>query len=467
MFRSISGQLQASYGLLVLLALIGLGIFGFLHRKSETFREVDESLQNRSKRINSMLVRRDLQGLPEQREESEADKVPQLPPLPGAQVDGEEPSLYYKVWIYEEGVADLLFESQNAPVWSSPVPHPREINANGQIITTDAAREMLSRVGRNYVILVGTKTVEQRSELRRFVIHMILWEALFLALFILAGYWLTKRALSPIKEISDTARRIADGSLDQRISLERGSSELREVSEVLNESFDHLESSILRQREFTSNASHELRTPITAILAEGQSRPKTTEDYRKSLERCVDTARAMKQLVDQLLELSRFDSGEKRLRREATDLDLLVDRAIQMVRPLADGKSISIETQLDVIEAAVNPVRITQVLINLLNNAVSYTNEGGKISVRLSEKNDSVEIAVEDNGVGISNDDLPNIFNRFYRTDKARSDHEANHFGLGLAISREIAIAHGGDLQAKSEPGEGSIFVLTFPCNGI
>lgn len=467
MFRSISWQLQFSYGLLLLLALIGLGGFGFLHRKSEMLREIDESLQFRSRQISSMLVRHDLRGLANSESIENSTAIPTLPPLPGNQVADEDDqpqvTLYYQVWKAEEEALGLLFQSPDFPGLTDPIPLPREIQGTGILRMNGSQRQILSRAVRNYVVLVGIDISHQATRLNQFLVRLIIGEAVFLAFFILAGYWLTRRALDPIGQISDTAKTIAEGALDKRIPVEAGSSELKDLSLVLNDSFDRLEGSILRQREFTSNASHELRTPITAILAEGQSKPKTIAEYRKSLSHCVDTARSMGQLVDQLLELSRFDSGNNELHREATDLDLLVSRSIQMIRPLADEKSIQIESHLDLVQADVNSVRINQVVINLLNNAVSYTGDGGSIQVHLSETEDGIKIAIEDNGVGISAEDLPNIFNRFYRADKSRSDHERHHFGLGLAISQEIAKAYGGDLRAESELGKGSVFTLSLP----
>jgi len=464
MFRSISWQLQFSYSLLLLVALVGLGIFGFLHRKSEMLRAVDESLQFRSRQISSMLVRHDLRGLDALENRDDSSEVPTLPPLPVIQANGEAesatPKLYYQVWKVEDETLGLVFQSLEFPSLTEPIPHPREIQGTGIVRMEGSQRQVLSRAVRDYVILVGSDISHQKSGLKQFLVRMIVGEAAFFSLFVLAGYWLTRRALGPIGQISDTARTIADGALDQRIPVEAGSSELSDLSLVLNDSFDRLEGSILRQREFTSNASHELRTPITAILAEGQSKPKTIEEYHESLGNCVDTARSMGRLVDQLLELSRFDSRSSVLHRESTDLDLVVSRAVQMIRPLAEAKSIRIEPELDLVQANVNEIGISQVAVNLLNNAVSYTNEGGTISVRLSESEDGIEIAVEDDGVGISPEDLPNIFNRFYRADKSRSDHESNHFGLGLAISQEIAKAHGGELTVESELEKGSTFTF-------
>ncbi len=469
MFRSISWQLQFSYGLLVLLALVGLGIFGFLHRKSELLRDVDESLQFRSRQISSMLVRHDLERLAVSRESDDPSAIPPLPPLPGSQTEGDVEHapelLYYQVWKTEGGILRPLFQSPEFPDsgLTDSIPLPREIQGTGTFRMNGSHRQGLSRAVRTYVILVGTDISPQTAGLNRFLVRMILGEMAFLAGFVLAGYWLTRRALDPISQISDTARIIADGSLDQRIPVEGGSSELTDLSLVLNESFDRLEGSILRQREFTSNASHELRTPITAILSEGQSKPKTIEEYRSSLSRCVDSARSMGQLVDQLLELARLDSGNRELHREAIDLDLLVSRAIQAIRPRADEKSIPIESNLELVQADVNGIGITQIVNNLLNNAVSYTGAGGKIQVHLREAKDAIEIVVEDNGIGISEEDLPNVFNRFYRADQSRSDHESNHFGLGLAISREIAKAHEGELRVVSELGKGSSFTLRLP----
>lgn len=464
MFRSISWQLQFSYGVLVLLALVGLGMFGFLHRKSEMLRQVDEGLQNRSKQISAILVRYDLGELRLPELVRNSKSPPPLPPPRGISEDAVlDETTYYHVWKLDDGGLNPAFASEGFPGVIGSVPHPRDLQSTGEVRTGDEQRQLLNRAVRNYVVLAGTDLSERETALNRFLVRLVLGELVFLVLFLIAGYWLTRRALRPIGRISKTARTISDGALDERIPEEGGSSELNDLSAVLNDSFDHLEASILRQRKFTSDASHELRTPIAAILAEGQSRPETIEEYRASLDRCVDTARSMGQLVDQLLELARYDSRKQEIVREPTDLDLLVNRAIQLVRPMAEEKAIGIEKHLDVVQANVNPVRISQVVLNLLNNAVSYTGEGGTIVVRLQETETGIEISVEDSGIGILKEDQPKIFDRFYRADASRSDHEKKHYGLGLAISREIALAHGGELRVESEEGKGSVFTLQLP----
>ncbi|MEM7011017.1 MAG: ATP-binding protein [Verrucomicrobiota bacterium] len=464
MFRSISWQLQISYGSLVLIALIGLGVFGYLHQKSEMLRGIDNGLQSRAKRLNSILVRHAFVEA-ERRVNESSESVPELPrPFDAPMRDEiDATARHYQIWRVNRDLKRLVFQSANAPEATEDIPHPNEIPRTGIARMHGERRQLLSRAQRNHVILVEVDTTDERSRLGKFVAQMVLWEVAFLALFVLAGFYLSKRALKPIERISDTARIIAEGTIDERITVEGGTSELEDLSHVLNDTFDRLEGSILRQQQFTSNASHELRTPITAILAEGQSRPNTIEEYNRSLENCVNAARSMRKLVDQLLELARLDNQDGAFEREATDLDILVRDVARGVQPLADEKSIGIETSLDLIQAEVNSVRITQVLNNLVNNAISYTGEGGKIEIRLSESDDEIEIAVRDTGIGIAAEDLPNIFSRFYRADKSRSDHQKDHFGLGLAISREIAVAHGGDLRVESEIGKGSTFTLFLP----
>ena len=460
MFRSISSQLQISYGFLALVALVGLGVFAWQFRKSEVYREIDEGLLLRSRQIHSMLVRFDRDGSRLQENES---TVPALPPLPGSAINSEPGEIDYKVWIVVDGVLVLQYQSENFEATALEVPFPRELPETGKFETRDARRMMLSRAVRTYVILVSRDITDQKANLRQFLFRLIAGELLFLLFFLGAGFWLTRRALRPIGEISGTARRIARGKLDQRIPAEGGTSEMTDLSEVLNATFDQLENHILRERQFTANASHELRTPITAILTAAQSNPKTIEDFRASLDHCADSARSMKQLVEELLQLARGDSGEAFGNRELVDLDLLVDRCIQSIQPAAETKSITIESELEPVQAEVNAVGISQVVTNLLANAITYTDDGGRVEVRLRETGGKIEITVSDNGKGITDADLPRLFDRFYRGDKSRSDHGGNHFGLGLAISKEIAEAHDGTIQVETEPESGSNFTLLLP----
>ncbi len=460
MFRSISAQLQFSYGLLVLMALAGLGVFAWQFGKSEVYREIDERLLLRSRQIHSMLVRFDLD---QNRLRDAESTVPALPPLPGSAMDSQPEVIDYQVWRVVDGKLALQFQSEDFPETTLEVPFPRDLSETGIVETTDSRRMMLSRAVRSYIILVSRDIADQKANLRQFLLGLVAGELLFLLFFLGAGYWLTRRALKPIGKISGTARHIADGKLDQRILAEGGSSELTDLSEVLNSTFDQLETHILRERQFTANASHELRTPITAILTAAQSNPKTIEDFRVSLDQCADSARSMKQLVEQLLQLARVDSGDAFGDRALVDLDLLVDRCLQSVQPAAGKKSITIESSLEPVQAEVNAVGISQVVTNLLANAVAYTNDGGRVEVRLSEAAGGIEISVSDNGKGIAEADLPRLFERFYCGDKSRSDHGSHHFGLGLAISKEIAEAHDGRILVETELGSGSVFTLRLP----
>ncbi len=463
MFRSISWQLQFSYGLLVLLALLALGFFGFLHQQSKVYQEVDRDLQTRSKQISSMLVRHDLKGIGAAAHLESGVKA--LPPLPGTSKDSQpNPNRFYQVWKFESDNFEILFQNGTIPTDTHPPKHPRDIPQAGITSTLGAHRQLLTRAVRNYVILVGEDISDQQQGLSHFLLKMILGEALFFIIFLSMGYWLTQKALSPIKQISSTAQTIAEGNLSERIPPDAGSTELQDLSQVLNHSFDRLEDHLLRQQHFTAVASHELRTPITAILAAAQSKPETIEELRSTLDSCAGTARSMKQLVDQLLELTRLDNEVRQpLPRELVDLDILVDQCVQTARSAAEEKSITLTTELAMIQCQVNPVAITQIIHNLLSNAIAYTEPNGHVQIRLTETCDHYEIDIEDNGIGIAPDHLPHIFDRFFRANRSRSDFDSNHFGLGLAISQEIAKAHGGEIYVQSQIGQGSTFSLRLP----
>jgi heavy metal sensor kinase len=279
------------------------------------------------------------------------------------------------------------------------------------------------------------------------------------------GWWLASRSLRPIADIGRAAQEIAAGDLSKRINALETESELGHLIAVLNSTFDRLETAFAQQQQFTSDAAHELRTPVAAILTQVQSalnRERTPEEYRETLAACQRAAQRMKRLIESLLQLARFDSGQETLQRLPCDLAAIARDAVDLVRPLAEDRGVTIETQLAQAECAGDPERLNQVVANLLTNAVTYNKAGGRVQVTCHQTGSSVELTVGDTGEGIPSEDQPHVFKRFHRADKARSG-AAGNSGLGLAICKSIVSAHGGTLTFTSERGQGTTFTLRLP----
>jgi heavy metal sensor kinase len=279
------------------------------------------------------------------------------------------------------------------------------------------------------------------------------------------GWWVATRAIQPIEEISSTALKIAAGDLSQRINAADASSELGKLAGVLNSTFARLEAAFANQARFTSDASHELRTPISVVMTQTQmalSREREASEYRQALEACQRAARRMRTLTESMLALARLDAGQECIKPSPTDLSRVAAETVEMVRPLAADKSIEIVCSLGPAPCLGDSERLAQVATNLLSNAIHFNRERGQITVTTGTNDGSALFQVSDTGEGIPPEDLPYIFERFYRADKSRTA-IPGRTGLGLAIAKAIVDAHGGRIEVASEPGKGSTFSVTLP----
>jgi heavy metal sensor kinase len=284
----------------------------------------------------------------------------------------------------------------------------------------------------------------------------------------LAGYWLSGRALSPISGIIRTARGIGVRNLSDRVAVPKSRDELRLLSETLNDMLDRIESSVKRIRQFTADASHDLRTPLAVIRSNAElalRRPRTEAEYRKALERNLTTSVETSYLIENLLTLARADSGASGLEFRKIDVLPRLHRAVEETSILAACKNIRIDSTIAPGQIWVNAdgVAIDRVFRIVLENAVKYTPHGGEIGICRRENGAATaEFEIRDSGIGITEKDLPHIFERFYRADEARS-HETGGSGLGLAIARTFVDMHGGTIEAHSSPGNGSVFLIRLP----
>jgi len=283
----------------------------------------------------------------------------------------------------------------------------------------------------------------------------------------LLGYWLSGRSLAPVTRIIETAERIGVQNLSRRLEVPRARDELWRLTETLNAMLQRIEISFKRITQFTADASHDLRTPMSLIRTTAEvtlRRPRTESQYADALTKILRTSVETTTLLENLLMLARADAGTTGMELHLIDLDSHVKRAQERAVLLAAGKPLHIT-----LRAAGTPVwvradsiAIDRLLLILLDNAIKYTPEGGSCEIELAAGPGHAQVVVRDSGIGIPEGELSLIFERCYRTDRARS-RETGGAGLGLAIARWITEMHGGTIAAESRVGAGSVFRVSLP----
>lgn len=324
-------------------------------------------------------------------------------------------------------------------------------------------REVFLFPGPGDCVLAGRSTAADAAGLRQLAWWLGGVGGSVLVLALAVGAWLVRRALQPIHDISATAGRIATGDLKQRINTSDTESELGQLADVLNSTFARLDAAFSQQARFTTDAAHELRTPVTVMLTHAQNGLDSTcncEEHREAFEATRRAAQRMRRLIESLLELARLDAGQEAFRREPFDLAVVARECIELVSPLAEEQRITIHADLAAGSCTGDAERLSQVVTNLLTNAIVHNNPGGAVRVRTRRENSAVRLTVADDGPGIAPEDLPHIFDRFYRADKSR---RCGGAGLGLAISKAIVEAHGGSIEASSAAGAGACFTVLLP----
>ena len=280
------------------------------------------------------------------------------------------------------------------------------------------------------------------------------------------GWLIARHAFKPVRQITDTVDAINDGDdLTARIGLHRGRDEIHRLAATFDSMFDRLELSFNAEKRFASDASHELRTPVSIILAEceyARANAHTVEDYQESLDVVERQGRRMSRLINQLLNITRMDQGTQAISREEADFSELVDVVTdEAVR--ASGKDFTVEKHIEPgVTANIDVGLMSRLVQNLVENACKYTPDGGKITVSLHAAGGRATLTVSDTGIGIAKRDLGHIWERFWQADSSRGVDRGS--GLGLAMVKQIADAHGGKLSVESEPGQGSSFSYSMEC---
>jgi heavy metal sensor kinase len=281
------------------------------------------------------------------------------------------------------------------------------------------------------------------------------------------GYWLSTRALAPVDQIIDEAQTINTTNLSTRLSVPATGDELQRLSQTLNQMLDRVEQSVLQVRRFTADASHELRAPMTLIYTAAQfalRRDRSADELKDSLQKILRAAKRCTDLINQLLWLARSDAGNSRMELVSTNVVSVLSDVVSEAAMLAADKGLTMASDLPdtPVVIALDEASFRRMMLILLDNAVKYTPPGGSVRVSMTQREHHTQIAVADSGIGIPTEQLPFIFDRFWRADQVRS-RESGGTGLGLAIASDIAQSHGAELKVESTLGHGSTFTVRLP----
>jgi two-component system, OmpR family, sensor kinase len=409
-----------------------------------------------------------------------------MPQLPGALFDESDTNgFYYVVWSRWSSEGKELARSANAPAEAGfsrgdgPSFRVRQQSVNS--ISADLSQFGPRRPQRNpaeslgnlreaahflpsgEMVIVGRSIEPELRELRMTALWLTAVGGAVLLIGLAGGWWIVTRAMRPVQDISTAATKIAAGDLSQRINVANTENELGQLAGVLNSTFSRLDAAFTQQQQFTSDVAHELRTPVTVMLTQAQTtlnRERNATEYRETIESCQRAAQRMRRLIESLMELTRLDAGQEKLKRMSFDLSRVAREGVELVRPLAEERGVRLHTDLRDTSCVGDSEHLAQVITNLLSNAVSYNKPDGEVRVTAQQQDGLAVLTVTDTGIGISAEDLPHVFDRFYRADKSRS---SGHAGLGLAICKAIVEAHGGTIEVSSELNAGTTFTVRLP----
>ncbi len=330
-----------------------------------------------------------------------------------------------------------------------------------RLYTTPYAIEPDKRIA----IITGQLTDGVEAVIRTLRWTLGISAASILLLAAISGWFLANRALKPVDKITKTAREIGGSDLSRRINVQ-GDDELGRLASTLNQMIERLEAVLNRQRQFTTDASHELRTPLAIIQAESTlalDKERTLTEYQKSMELVSQVVVYMSSVIDELLFLARSDTGNETFDFDEINLKELLNELSSDIQVLASEKGLNFNLNpLEDLFVIGDRGKLRQLFLNILVNAVWYTPNGGDISASVVRGKGMATVSVKDTGIGISEEYLSFIFERFYRVDKSRSRAEGGT-GLGLPIAKQIAESHGGIIEVESQVGRGSTFHVTLP----
>jgi heavy metal sensor kinase len=462
--RSLRFQLVAWYAALLTGCFVLIGAATYMVLQTSLVGALRETQLRRARQIGQLLLA-EIRGSGEARVGQEI-QARYAPDLNGrfVRITRSDGSLLY----VSGAPKDQTFVPANVPPpsWPSRTKFARQAPLPGgreMLLTTHAVQ---SPDGARYLIETGAPMDDVQAHLRQWLRFLVVVLPVVAALALGGGSFLVKRALLPVDKIAASAQRISSQNLSERLPVARTGDELERLSIALNHMIQRLDEAFQYSRRFMADASHELRTPLTVLRGELESVIQETTlapEWRERLGSALEEVERLAGIVEGLFAISRLDAGEAAAEWVKLDLARLAAATADQMALLAEDKNIQVTC------AAAEPVwvegdqaRLKQVVVNLLDNAIKYTLQGGAVALTVSTIHSKAVLEVADNGIGIPAEALPRVFDRFFRVDKARS-RELGGAGLGLSIVKSICTAHHGRVETSSFPGQGSRFRVELP----
>lgn len=473
LFRSIRFRLTLWYALALAVVLTASGLFWLWYLEQATGRHLDERMSMVAADSASLI-------------DFLLEDQPGGPALDFRMCERLGELIIRQQWNelvqLRDAEGTLICTTANIALWPLSLPQDQLQKAlqgtpvfSSQQLEEQLIRLLLYPVGTDRqssgVVLVASRQNEVQTAISH--LRLLLWtfSPITLLLVSLGGWFLAGRTITPVTRISRTMQRINAESLDQRLPVSDAGDEISELAETINELLARLQDSFRKIRQFSGDASHELRTPLTILKGETEVAlrwAKTAEEYRNVLLSNLEEINRMERIIEDLLQLANSDAGELRMSLGELSLSDLILEVYMQSRTLAEGRRLDIQLKVDAdreIRIRGDALRLRQMFLNLLVNALKYTHDPGRIELVLASEGETAVVKVIDSGIGIPAAQQPYIFDRFYRVDEARN-RAVGGAGLGLSIVRWIIQAHHGSIEVESAPGRGSTFTVTLPLAG-
>ena len=458
-------RLTVWYFAVLAVVLSAFGIAAYVEMRHSIHRTVDEELQIRAEGVHQLIVRNIARGAEDDLQEGLREHTELRQGGALLQVSDEQGNwLYRSPVMIDYAVPKLAPDSRNAVDFRAKIRTPKEDDA---IMPLRIWTTRVNVAGQTFLIQSAFEMDDFYEALDHFELLLLISIPLLLVGAAAGGYWISTRALAPVDQITQTARTISAQNLSSRLVVPKTGDELQRLSETLNGMLARLEAGFKKITQFTADASHELRTPVAVMRTRAElslRKARSPEEYREVIAEVLNELEKTSDLIEQLMFLARADSGAEMLHFEKTNVSEVLREACHQGSALAEAKQVGFEEQIpdDSMWIDGDATSLRRLFLILIDNAVKYTPSDGHVAVSLHRSNGFAVAEVRDTGIGIAENDLPNVFERFYRADKART-RESGGVGLGLSIGRWITEVHDGEIEVESIPGRGSNFQVRLP----